>query len=509
MNRVKYIQDKLFNVDAVLNDQKWNCSRLLTITIFCLFAITIALRIVLLKSYLPDLTVGEDNNVWNIQQVLLGKSIYTDPSKLPFEIFQYTPLFQLPVIFLAKVFSFVPGEDVYSFFVLSRSLSLLYNLGSALTVFLLLRKRFNVALNLALFASFFSLALISRDCFTLRPNALFQLFFLLAIYWIILSLQTRKFRDQLVAALFISLCIFTKQSGIQLIITLGGFLLLFEKFTFSIKFFGTVIGAFIIFALGFWGIFGDVFFANTIGGISLPMNYLVAYQVFDFVFFRNSVLFISAVLIALYWVIRQNKSDFSAVGIFTLGTLIFAMGTSLKVGSGIGYYDETIIMCLITVAIGSHHFMNRHASISRNKGSMVAIAFLALYFPMLLSNQFFHQYSRNISSAHEVKYHEDKIIAAQLKKNLAPDAKLFTPHKNIKNFLIEESILPNTEFYGVSKIDFSESKKLSEEGKIEVLLSKDPMDYRTLKRTGIDIKKYTPIMTFGDLTLYRNYVGKK
>lgn len=71
---------------------------------FGFLAIMLVFRILLVFSYSPDISVGEDNNVWNIQKMLQNIPLYTNPEKPPFEIFVYTPLSQYPVFWIADVF---------------------------------------------------------------------------------------------------------------------------------------------------------------------------------------------------------------------------------------------------------------------------------------------------------------------------------------------------------------------------------------------------------------------
>lgn len=499
-------ENNILSDEENLNNIKTNIvgSKYLFITAISFFILVFVARIFLLNSFVPDLTVGEDNNVWNVQKTILGKDIYSDPGKLPFEVFQYTPLVQVPVIVFAKLFNLVPGEDVHSFFVLGRSLSLLYNLGSAGIVFLLLLRRFHISRNLSIVAALLSFALMSRDCFSFRPDALYQFFFLASIYFIVDAVQIKKWIPIITSAILISLTVFSKQNGIQLIITLTGFLILFGKPLFSLKYILTVLGVFGLFTLIFYFIYGDTFFVNTVGGISLPINFIFAYQILDYIFLKYSLLLIAAIFIAVQWIFKKNGSaDKRVIGLFTIGALIFAAGTSLKVGSGIGYYNEGIILSILCVTIDLNSLLGK-LKITNEKIIPLAFSFcIIMYFPFLIANQFFHEYADNISHRHTDNYLKDQKTAMKVAELLIPGNSLFTPNKNIKNFLITQSILPNTEFYGVSNTDFEAVTKLSDQGKIELLLSDQELKYRTLVHMKINISEYSAVARIDNLTLYR------
>lgn len=72
--------------------------------LYLLMAILLVYRLLICFSYTPELSFGEANNIWNALNVANGKSMYFNPVDTPFEIFQYTPLSQLPTILSAYLF---------------------------------------------------------------------------------------------------------------------------------------------------------------------------------------------------------------------------------------------------------------------------------------------------------------------------------------------------------------------------------------------------------------------
>ena len=70
-----------------------------------LFLVLIVYRLLICFNYTTELCVGETNNIWSAMNVAHGKQMYTHPEVSPFEIFQYTPVSQFPIILGSKLFN--------------------------------------------------------------------------------------------------------------------------------------------------------------------------------------------------------------------------------------------------------------------------------------------------------------------------------------------------------------------------------------------------------------------
>ncbi len=158
-----------------------NNQSLFKISLIILFLIFLIIRCLIVFSYSSDIVVGEDNNVWNIQKMLLGNPLYTNPEDFPFEIFQYAPLSQYFTYSTAKILSFKVGENVHGIFIIGRLYSLLFNL---LTSFIIYRFNFiyfQINKNINLFFAFISLILITYIDFTLRADSLSNFFIVISL----------------------------------------------------------------------------------------------------------------------------------------------------------------------------------------------------------------------------------------------------------------------------------------------------------------------------------------
>jgi hypothetical protein len=121
---------------------------------------------------------GETNNVWNAINVANGKRIYSNPEQLPLEVFQYTPLSQLPIIFLSKFFDSKSIYYVHNIFTFGRLFVLIFNLIGFYFIFKITKLLTNNNF-ISSASAILGFCMLTHLAFAIRPDSLliFALFF--------------------------------------------------------------------------------------------------------------------------------------------------------------------------------------------------------------------------------------------------------------------------------------------------------------------------------------------
>jgi hypothetical protein len=144
-------------------------------------AIYIIYRLLICFNYQPELCNGESNNVWKSLSVANGEGLYNDPEKLPLEVFQYTPLFEFPVIFIAKILDKSSPDYLANVTMLGRLFVLVLNLLLTFIIskicfqFLSIDKIKSYACGLT------SLLLLTHPIYAIRPDSTLLVFVFLTL----------------------------------------------------------------------------------------------------------------------------------------------------------------------------------------------------------------------------------------------------------------------------------------------------------------------------------------
>lgn len=491
--------------DAIMGFVFKRINFLLYLVMLLCFSLMLAMRIALIFSYAPDISVGEDNNVWNVQKVLLGKPLYTNAEEAPFEVFQYTPLSQYPVIWTARIMNVKPGVDVRELFAIGRIYSLLYVLLCAGLIFYSLKKWFNVRGTLACFASFVTFIGLTQLSFTLRPDALLSLTFISAILFFLKFLKDKKRSGLIMASLLAVLAIFTKQNGIQLPIIFIAFALVFTDLKTTIKVTCWFLAFFTVFFILFYALYGQQFLIAAIGGIDNPVDLLRGYQVWDHFFFMYMPFVIGFAIISLIFLQKGKSNGSKFLSVALISTFLFAFVTMMKDGSWINYFSEFFIIGNIATAIYLDEQIKLNGSATKYLKFAIFI-FMIFWGLNTFVHQFFHRHAEHLSSTPKIQYFKEKEVADFLMSQKIPvNTYVFTPLKHLKNFIPQYSILPNTEYYTTSKLNFDRARQYSESGKISYIIldEQDFPKYRTIVHMKMKIEKYLCINKLNNVLILK------
>lgn len=198
--------------------------------LFCALLSTLfvlVFRIWLIPLYDAEIGGWEYEIAFEVQKILVTGSVYSDPKEPPYHITQKTPVYQYLIAIISSINKpFFLNEPIRIFW-LNRSVSLLLCAGSAVLFFFLLRKRFEINTTIAIIGALLCFGSFGQHYYA-RMDALYILAFL-ALLFIGLSTQTPGLLKAFFLALFTSLAVFTKQSGVLYIPIVVGMLAMVEK----------------------------------------------------------------------------------------------------------------------------------------------------------------------------------------------------------------------------------------------------------------------------------------
>lgn len=419
----------------ILNILLWS----LILLVYVIYRLTIAF------SYTLDLSNGETNNIWNVVKVASGSALYTDPTEMPYEIFQYSPLSQLPLIGLAAMLDDNSPEYVHSIQSLGRVLSLIYNLLTGLLLYLILLHRFKSSKTYAFFIGVIGVISMNHLLFSVRPDSMATVVLFTAIYFFFGWLERSKTRDLLLAAILFSIGFFVKQDVILLAFPLGLLMVLQKKIKALVQFALTgIISGMILFGIAytFWG---DTFFLSVIGGVDNP--YLVSrlVAVFDRFIQLYGILISLGLLAYFYLVFKTQKGPLDAWLLFmACMAFLISFATSLKDGSWVNYYSTFILLILLVVG----RFINEPFSYHLVRSMILAGLLGAGYF---LFSQWYHYTSPFLFSNKSKELYFSKWDDAQMIMNITSSKTIFVgSDKHLRIFLMPNSVMPNIEYYPVS-----------------------------------------------------------
>jgi hypothetical protein len=314
-----------------------------------LFILNLLYKWSLVNTFAPDLGGFERNVILGIQQILLGKGLYSNPETVPFFIIQYMPLYYHLVAGLATVFQIDP-TDAHSLYQLARGTNLILILGSCFLLFQTASQHFKVPKSIAIPTAL--LAFFWMEKFTLsgRPDTL-KAFLFQGLVYILLSFPEKRKRWIFpMACLIGSMAFATKQDGLVFLGILP-LALLFGgnwKETFV---WGLISALGIGLVVGFsQTILSTDFLANVAGGLQNGISISWFVGAFGNYFGLMALLFGLGLVLSLEFAFEENhKLRVVAASFFC--SFFPALLFSLKYGSGPNYFLECTLISLLILSV--------------------------------------------------------------------------------------------------------------------------------------------------------------
>ena len=440
-----------------------NLEYILRLTLCVFFAILLIYRLCIAFSFKHELVNGESNNIWNAMNVAHGKPIYSNPEALPLEVFQYTPLSQIPIIGYAYLLDDTSPYYLYWITVLGRLTALAANCITAWLVFRLLKEVFQISSNLAFACGIMVLASFTHAAFAVRPDALT----LLVSTWISIgffrAIHSDKQRNLIFYSFLTGLAVLFKQDAFFLLVPVGLFLLSEKKWNqviyISVSF---LFGLFVFLGFGHF-LFGPYFLYSISKGIQNPGTFSQSMIVFDKVFSLFGFHLCIALSIVLHSsfkkrIIRVEK----LLHFFIICFIILGFLSSFKLGSWINYYAPAILWSSALIVI---YFVK----LKDEKALFPLILIVCSVFVYRQAYVYTLPFVRPFET--KENYIKKQQIAFEIKRKLQlkPAVKVVIIDQLIRNFLFKNSVMVNMEFYGISKFKY-DSVRAEEKLSVQYLI---------------------------------------
>jgi hypothetical protein len=435
----------------------------------------------------------ELNVILTIQKMLNGKPLYTDPSEIPFDIAQYSPLYYLLCAGLAD-FLGVSFDDPARIMRLCRLVSLVITSLTVAGCFFFTKRVLGVRTPLAVISSAFALIATSPWYFLARPDALMSLTMLASFAFAVASGSRHSAISYFY--LFLSVCLgwasaLAKQSGMQTIIIVPLYFLFigqFQKFAAVLAATAVVGGiAYGILTHTYAQLIPNVVGGVTTNGVRLDNAFAKTYTVF----FSNFSFVLGLTLLGMiHWARRPRIDDRHAFFLVSLPVLlVFATVTGLKGGSAENYYNEFLIVAAIAAAcfvqdidpIGSSPpFMGDQRFVV----TLVA-SYLLCFLPYwTLVPQFARYYGWRINPTVSLLIPKDSLwsddyraVGRQLRSDLASDPAGLVLSFNLalNSFIPERCVVPQKDLadtsYDLGIVDYSLFQYCVAQGRIKYVLT--------------------------------------
>jgi hypothetical protein len=417
------------------------------------FVILVSLKIQVILSYLPDISGSEMSTILPIQNLIDGNEIYTDPEKPPFRFTQYSPVYLCIVSSAFKLTGYAAAE-AHKVFLASRLFSLVFTFGSVVVSGLLVYKISNKNRLAAIVSAVYIYHILSFWILTnSRPDSLMVLFtaaYLTVIYKATTTVQAEKWWY---LAIFIAVtAFFVKQSGTVHSITIGLFFIIRREWKMLFKVVALGIATFILYLLILPINTIELFFTNIVGGVSNSVSWdWFYYWTMERWVLQFAVLFVINFTISFYLLYKKTSLFYTFLSLASFLFFAFATATSFKIGAGVGYYQDYLIISVIQIAV----FLTDKNQTSKfdSKFSRIGLS-LYLVFVYLHCTLFIYMTYRNIPSHNYVgQYVEQRKVVDYLhneKKLKNSEWVLVDCGDNfrgyyIQHFLFNQSLIPFTD----------------------------------------------------------------
>jgi hypothetical protein len=436
-------------VDRLNKINKLNC--VFYVSVFFTLAY-LFLRILLVFSNSSDLGGVENSVVYSISKALYGIPLYGDPESGNFDITQYSPVLYMVNLFIDRLFGLTPLTDVQSIYFVARGINLVVNVFSAFLIYKLLVKQFAVHNKIAILSCCLFLISLTRFHFSGRPDAFFNLNFILLIYFFIkyqvASDRKTRIKMAILTTLFVAFSFFIKQSGIQFFVLIPVFFVLRLEIKKAIYFAFLTFIFFALFMLLFNFIYGPFFMKNIIGGIVNEIKITNAIELFFNFYSKSSFLFVIGMVASIFY-FKNKSSDvekfisFCAFFIFSFSFLLTS-----KIGAGINYYNEFLVISVIFGAMEIKKISQVSSQLNDQEIVKVTTTFFAVFisllFPIIICQKYFHEDSVHLSE-NGLRWKEKMKFSRVLKNKLDkfPNSFLLSFDSDINSILANKAVAPN------------------------------------------------------------------
>ena len=479
--------------------------RLLWAAAIGFFVVFFVYRLILVFSYSQELVNGESNNIWNAMNVAHGKPIYSNPEDLPLEVFQYTPISQLPLIAFAKLFDSESPGYLYHISLFGRLIVLIYNLVTVYLLFLLLLKTFHVQKFTAFLGALLCFSTLSHPNFSIRPDALLLLANVALSLGFFTALLNQKNKTLYLLSFLVGLSMLIKQDAFFIMGPVGMFLLIYRKWKellcTSVSF---ILGVVCFFFIAH-KIFGEFFFYSVSHGIQVSSSISQAILVVDRALSLYGFQFIISLVVSGYLLIVEPKNKkMLLLSLFSCVYFLLGFAASSKHGSWVNYYTFFILFGSLLSVVFFHHYLKQ-----THKSYFIILAvfvtgglfgFRQIYFYTM---PYIKQ--EKPKALYESIYRTSRQIKADL--GLKEGDNAIVAHQLLRNFLFKHSVMVNTEYYGLSEFNYDKFVKTKNKDVDYIIAANEEADViaHLASTFNIDRTTYLPVQEIDKIKIYKKY----
>lgn len=499
-------------VSKSFNLYQHNISKIIYYTCIITLGIVLIERVFIIFSYEPHIA-GIDNNFdYPIIRSLTGFSIYPDPEDYPYAVNPYAPLFFIVCKWVSLLLNINPTDTITVYWV-SRSVSLIADIGTCILFFRILRRHLKVSNYLSVVCISLFFCIISFLGYTInRSDSFFLFFYCFTIYALIRFSKSKSIWATILPALLTTFCIFSKQNGISLLVLVPAWYY-FGKNYRSIIIFLISSALFIVSTfLYFEYVYTNQHFSSHIieplkNKIDLRWFYIYVFRLIAPTYLTLPIA--ASLIIAVKAIAENGDSMLKRLGILCILQFPISAALSLKWGSSLGYYNESFLLGFVIIAT--------YISITISQDKIKHISSVAIYSYPALFILIFHMIAQlyffflNDNAESKKTYKEQVQIGNYIKDAIGTKDKYAIDITNanfnfFKNILFKESAAPNIDAVWCCTLPdsvFNYSGLLNgfENGKIMFIIKEREAVINEV--WGVDIRHYVKDTTFSNYSIYR------
>lgn len=433
-------------------------TKFIKITLALWIILILSYRISICFSYLPELSNGESNNIWKAINVAHGKPMYTNPEELPLEVFQYTPISQFPIVAIAKLLDDMSPHYLYLVTALGRFYELFVNVLLVVILYYITRKWLNISKITATTIAVVCFSLFTNPAFTIRPDATLLLFIGLTIWAYLKMEELNHFKWIILTSFLIICCFYTKQDGILITGPIGIRLLMLKKWKKLITL-STVSVLLLIITISISPfVFGEDFYTCVFKGLKNTSSIVQIIHIFDRAYSFYAFHFILGLITSIYFLIKHSKDKIALFSLISIFYFLVAFATSSKSGSWVNYYTPFIIFATITILF----FLTKLQFDSKKLNPLFTFSIsLIIAFFFILKQVYVYTSPFLIHSKGKNEYYAkfENIQTLKSRLGIKKTDRILTINQLDRNFLAENSIMINTEYYNYASYTYDNFKK--------------------------------------------------
>ena len=333
---------------------------MLVCILLCLGVMLIA-RVLLAKNSSTDVTGLETNVVHGMQALLSNGRLYFPANALPDAIAQYSPLFYYLCAATAWLFDLGPG-NVHELYLIGSLWNILISSASLLAVYLIMNHVLRVNLVLAAVAALGAFILQPKLEHSVFADNLYEAMTIWGVYFFLQYLAHKRESKDVPEYLYLAMCLavasmFVEQSGVQLPILMGAFLLFTNNWRGTWFFFLSSTILFTCLLGFFWGLYGEAFLQSVVSGAASGMalgsfggSTLKLDDPGDFPIMLVRLLIPAAlgVILSLYrWLAFKGNLLERFFAFSILGMLAFAVVKAVQVGFDVQHFYISFLLTFL------------------------------------------------------------------------------------------------------------------------------------------------------------------